>query len=100
MIPVYNKWTTASCGNKIIRRIDDSGLEGTESKKKEFYISYREDPDPETALVIYYKRPKRTMCFVLTGDFRKEYTSVETVSEALKVYNKYKDKYRNNWSTD
>lgn len=38
---------------------------------------------------------------ILTGDFRKEYERVFPNKEkCLKVYNKFKKEYRNNYSTD
>ncbi len=38
---------------------------------------------------------------ILTGDFRKEYEEAfPDLEECLKVYDKYKDQHRNNWSTD
>jgi len=40
--------------------------------------------------------------YILTGDFRKEYEAAfpQGLDACMKVYNRFKDEFRNNWSTD
>jgi len=101
---VFDEWVDGEL-NVVMRKKDKNTGE-------HFYISYNPYTNllpawaagagKETSLATIPDDENQPGCdhYVLNGDFREEYEKVETLKEALDVYNKHKDKHRSEWSTD